>query len=290
MVTKRIIACLTIKDGVVVQSIRFNRYLPVGDPRVAVEFLNSWGIDEIVFLDINASKFKKEPDYQLIREISKKCFVPLTVGGGIQSVSQMKKLIRNGADKISINTAVIQNMKLIKEASEVLGAQSVIASIDAKKNKSGEYEVFINSGKTATGMGPQALAKKVAEYGAGEILLNSIDRDGSKNGYDLALITLVAKEITIPVIACGGAGSPEHFLEAFSLEKLGACAAGNFFHFSEHSVITTKAFLRQNNIDVRLDTYANYSGFEFLNKGRIKKREEKYLDMLRFEHIPKEVI
>ncbi|MBT4445671.1 imidazole glycerol phosphate synthase subunit HisF [archaeon] len=295
MLKKRVIACLVIKNGIVVQSIGFEKYLPVGIPEIAVEFLNSWGIDEIVLLDIDATLENREPDFEMIKRISKKCFVPLTIGGGIKSVAVMKKLIRTGADKIAINSLAVNNPSLISEAAAVLGKQCIVVSIDAKCRKREDgiiwHEVMINNGKEGTGLDVVNFSKKCEELGAGEIIVNSIDNDGSKNGLDIELIRSVSSAVSIPVIAIGGVGHPEHFAEGFIQGNAMAVAAANYFHFTEHSPIIVKEYLMSyTTIRPRHETYINYEGFSFNKYGRIKKREEDYLDKTRFEYHPEEII
>lgn len=294
MLKHRLVACLTLKEGRIVQSIGFEKYLPIGKPEITVEFLNNWGIDEIVVLDINATQERRPIDIELIRKISKKCFVPLTVGGGITTVEEMKELIRNGADKICINASAIKNPKLIQEASQVLGSQCVVVSLDAKKNNHGEYEIFTHSGKKATGINPQDFAQKAEALGAGEIFITSITRDGSKQGYDLELIKEVSCAVSIPVVACGGVGNPSHFVEAIKESTISAVAAGNYFHFTEHSPMITKAFISKcQDAKIRHDTYADYRHFSFMDEKmttRIEKKEDQYLKEIRFKYHPKEVI
>jgi len=289
MLKKRIVALLIVKDGRVVQSIGFKKYLPVGDVGISVEFLNRWGIDEIVLLDIDATNKKVAPDFEKIRKISKKSFAPLTVGGGIKNIDDIKKLVRYGADKISINKIALLDPLIIGRASEIFGSQCIVVSIDVKKRSKG-YEVVSDNGKICTGLNPVDWAKKIEELGAGEILLNSVDKDGSKSGYDLEIIKRVADAVSIPVIAAGGAGHPKHFFEVFEKTGVLSASAGNFFHFTEHSPIVVKSFLRHNGVDVRLDTHADYNDINFSNNGRILKRSEDYLDKLRFEYLPEEII
>ncbi len=290
MLKKRIVATLIIKDRRVVQSIGFNKYLPVGRADISAEFLNKWGIDEIVLLDIDATAQDKKPDIDLITQVSKKSLAPLTVGGGIKSVGEIRKLIRYGADKVSINKEAIKNPNIIREASKIFGSQCIVVSIDVKKIKGG-YEVYSDSGRVPTGLNPIEWAKEVERLGAGEILLNSIDKDGLKSGYDIKIIKEITGAVSIPVIALGGAGHPKHFLEVLEEGDAMAAAAGNFFHFTEHSPITVKAYLFKKNIDVRIDTYADYEGTSFIEgSGRIKKRPEDYLNKLRFEYISDEII
>lgn len=290
MLKKRIVASLIVKNNWVVQSIGFNRYLPVGRPDISVEFLNNWGIDEIILLDIDATKQNRKPNFNLVTNISKKNFVPLTVGGGIKNLNSIQKLVHYGADKISINKAALINPQIIRKASEVFGSQCIVVSVDIKK-RNGRYEVYSDSGKKSTGLNPVKWAKEIERLGAGEILLNSIDKDGSKLGYDLKIIKTVVDSVSIPVIACGGAGHPRHFLEVFIKANVSAAAASNFFHFEEHSPIIVKSYLLQNKVDVRLDSYADYKDINFIKEsGRITKRSDNYLDKLRFEYLPEEII
>lgn len=290
MEKRRLIGCLVVKDGLVVQSINFQKYFPVGRPEIAIEFLNGWGIDEIVLLDIDATAQGRPPDFAMVERVAQKCFVPLTVGGGIHSLEDMRRLIRFGADKIAINTAAIETPNLIREASAILGNQCIVISMDVRKNKKGKYEVYRDSGQTPTALHPVDFAQRVEKLNAGEIFLTSIERDGSKKGYDLELIRMVSEAVSIPVIACGGVGHPKHFVEGFKEGQAMAIAAANYFHFTEHSVTVTKAFLKEHGIEVRLDSYATYEDFDFDETGRIAKRNEKYLEKLRFEYQPKEVI
>lgn len=290
MLKKRIIACLIIKSGIVVQSIGFRRYLPVGRPSVAIEFLNSWGVDEIVLLDIDAPAEGRAPNYRLVAEASEYSLVPLTVGGGIRSVNDMRETLRSGADKICINQAAIKNPELIREGAAIFGSQCIIVSMDVRRNDRGEAEIFLDSGRKPSGLDPFQFALKAEQLGAGEFLLNSIDRDGSKKGYDLELVRKLTESVGIPVIICGGVGHPGHFLEGFRAGNVSAVAAANFFHFTEQSVITAKSFLKRSGTDIRLDTYADYSSHRFEEDGRISKRSDEELAELIFEYIPKEVI
>lgn len=274
MLAKRIIGSLILQDGVVVQSIGMSRYLPVGSPEVAVEFLDQWGADEIVVLEIGERRARQEPDFALVEALSKKCSVPLSIGGGINSLDTMRRLIQGGADKLVINRAALERPEIISEAAAVFGNQCIIVSIDVQKG--GE---------------PQAVAQAVAAatLGAGEILLRSAERDGAKSGYDVALVRAVANAVSVPVIAAGGCGAPQHIAEVFEAGAE-AAAVGNYFHFTEQSVNTTKAALRAQGVPVRLDTYADYQGFAFDKSGRPAKRDDAYLEKLRFEYHPPEII
>lgn len=290
MLKKRIVVSLVIKNGMVVQSIGFSKYLPIGRVDISVEFLSRWGIDEIVLLDIDATSQNRKPDFEMVTNASRKSFVPLTVGGGIDSLEDIRKLVHYGADKVSINKIALTNPKIIKEASEIFGAQCIVVSMDVKKNNN-HYEVYSDNGKNPTGLNPVEWAKEIEKLGAGEIFLNSIDRDGSKLGYDLRIIKDVADSVSIPVIACGGAGHPKHFLEVLTKTGASAAAAGNFFQFTEHSPMTVKSYLLQNKVNVRLDSYANYKGVNFMREsGRIAKRADDYLEKLRVKYIPDEII
>jgi len=286
----RVIGCLIVKGGIVVQSTGFRSYLPVGRPEIAVEFLNSWGIDEIVLLDIDATREGRGPDIGLVARASKCGLVPLTVGGGIRHIDDIRDLIHAGADKVSINKAALLTPVLVREAAAVFGSQCIVVSIDARQNSPRKWEVYSDGGRVATGKEPWTWAREVERLGAGEIFLTSVDRDGGFNGYDLELISRVAGAVTIPVIVCGGAGHPKHFLEALGIDGVSAVAAGNFFHFTEHSVVVAKAYLKAVGIDIRLDTYPTYGEAEFAENGRILKKPDPVLEELIFEFIPKEVI
>jgi cyclase len=280
---------LIIKQGIVVQSIKFRQYLPVGVPTIAVEYLNRWGIDEIVLLDIDATPQKRRPRYEKVVEYSKYCQVPLGVGGGITEISDIENLIRSGADKVVINTGALENPDLINQGARLFGNQSIVVAIDVRQCNQERYEVFTHSGTRPTGTDPFEWAKIAEDRGAGEIFLNSIDRDGSKKGYDLELIENMVAAVSIPVIVCGGVNHPRHFLEAMNF-NVSALAAANFYHYSEHSAIATKSFLKQAGLDSRLDTYAMYDGCNFDEAGRVAKIEDGVLEKLRFESIPEEVI
>lgn len=256
---------------------------------MAVEFLSQWGIDEIAVIDISATAKNRGPNFSLIAQASKKCFTPLSVGGGIRGIADMRKLNQLGAEKIIINNLALREPEIITQAAEIFGSQFVVISIDAKK-VGNAYEVFSDQGQRPTGLAPAALAKKVESMGAGEIFLNCIDRDGAKIGFASELINEVAEKVRIPVIACGGAGQALDFYEVAKKTKASAIAAGNFFHFTEHSPIVLKSFLKGKGLPIRLETYAQYDGAAWDQLGRLNKRAEKYLDKLRFMHLPEEII
>ncbi len=289
MLKTRIVAVLVIKGGIVVQSVGFKRYLPIGSPAVAIEFLNNWGIDEIVCLDIDATREGRGPQFDAISTYTKHCQVPLAVGGGIKDLDDIRRTIYAGADKIVINTSAVKNPKLLSEGARQFGNQCIVASIDARRLATGKYEAFIEGGSQPAGDTPASLAKRFEECGAGEILLNSIDQDGSKKGYDLELIREVVSKVNIPVVVCGGVNHPRHFQDAACLEVSGLAAA-NFFHYYEHSVTTVKRYLKNTNANIRLDTYFDYHGFSFDDSGRLRKKDDALLEKLYVEFTPQEVI
>jgi imidazole glycerol-phosphate synthase subunit HisF len=213
----------------------------------------------------------------------------LAVGGGIKEADDIKRAIQVGADKVVINTAALGNPELISEGARLLGDQCIVVSIDAKQVSAGRYEIRTHSGTRSTGLNPAEFARKAQEYGAGEILLTSIDRDGSQQGYDLDLIRQVVAAVKIPVIVCGGAGHPRHFQEAIRL-GVSAVAAANFFHYWEHSVTTVKSYLKAADANIRLDSYVTYQGFDFDERGRLAKKEDFSLEKLFVEYTPEERI
>ncbi len=288
MLKKRITANLVVKNGLVVQSIGFRKYLPVGKPSVAIEFLNQWGIDEIIMTDISASSNGKGPDFNLIRNSTKKCFVPLTIGGGITHVDHIKELMQCGADKISLNQSALNKPELITEAAHIFGNQCVVVSIDGISTENG-YRVYDYLNKKVTSFTPGKFALENQQLGAGEILINSVDRDGSYLGYDLKLIDEVCNQVNIPVIACGGAKNANDMIEALKLTSASAISAGNFFHFTEHSVNITKAIIKKE-LDVRIETHANYAESMFDSNFRLLKKEDQLLEQLLYLHIEKEII
>jgi cyclase len=290
MLKKRLIPCLISKDGLIVQSINFRQYLPIGRVKIAIEFVAKWDVDEIILLDISATRDGKKPDFELVSLISERCFVPLTLGGGIHDISDIKNLIRAGADKIVINSESLSNPDFIRKSSVVFGSQCIVVSVDVKRHSDGRYEVYGDSGSNPTGLDPVEWAVRVQELGAGEIFLNSIDRDGSKLGYDLDLVKMITGAVKIPVIACGGVGKMEHLVEGITVGKASAVAAANIFQYIEHSTIIAKAYLLRAGIDIRLDTLAKYEDFTFDETGRILKKKDSELDEIWFERHIKEIL
>ncbi|MCM8765798.1 MAG: imidazole glycerol phosphate synthase subunit HisF [Candidatus Omnitrophica bacterium] len=251
MLAKRIIPCLDVKDGRVVKGINFINLRDAGDPVEQAKIYNREGADELVFLDITASFEKRSPLIEVIKHTAEQVFIPLTVGGGIRNLEDIRLLLSSGADKVSINTSAVKNPRLIKLAAKEFGSQCIVVAIDAKRNSKLGWEVYINGGRTPTGLDAIAWAKKVFALGAGEILLTSMDRDGTKLGYDLELTKRIVKAVKIPVIASGGAGNLRHLYEAFKIAKVDAVLAASIFHYGEYFISQAKAYLRRRGIPVR---------------------------------------
>lgn len=288
MLKKRIAAVLVVKDDIVVQSVGFQRYLPVGKPAIAVEFLNQWGIDEIILLDITASRKGRQPNFALVRSLAQHCRVPLTVGGGITHLAHIHELMHCGADKVAFNQAALHHPDLLTEAARVFGDQCIVASIDARWAGNG-YRVYDYLIGQTLALSPSDLASRLQAIGAGEILLNSVDRDGMKSGFDLDLINQTADAVTVPLIVCGGAGVPAHFLDVLEKTSASAIAAANFFHFFEHSVTITKALTQQHSA-IRHETHALYQDNDLDAMGRLLKKPDTTLEALLYLKIEKEVI
>jgi len=253
MLSKRIIPCLDVKDGRVVKGVNFVNLKDAGDPVDVAEEYNRAGADEIVFLDITASYEKRDIMIDVVKRTSEKVFIPLTVGGGIRTVDDFRRILRAGADKISINSEAVKNPDLIKDASKKFGSQCVVVAIDAKRRDDNTgFDVYINGGRVNTGYDVLEWAKKVESLGAGEILLTSMDADGTKNGYDIELTCMVAEKVNIPVIASGGAGNKEHFKEVFTEAKADAALAASLFHYGELKISELKSYLKENQIPVRM--------------------------------------
>jgi len=251
MLTKRIIPCLDVKDGRVVKGINFVNLKDAGDPAENAKIYNDEGADEIVFLDITASVEERKTMVDVVKKVAKKVFMPLTVGGGIQTLKDISDLLNSGCDKISINTKAVKDPEFVKKASDKFGSQCIVVAIDAKQKKD-LWEVFINGGRIATGLDAVEWAKKVEVLGAGEILLTSMDRDGTKDGYDIEITKRISEAVGIPVIASGGCGSKEHFYEALTAGKADAALAASVFHFREISIKAVKVYLRTKGVAVRI--------------------------------------
>lgn len=253
MFTKRIIPCLDVKDGRVVKGINFVDLRDAGDPvSVAAEY-DKAGADELVFLDITASSDHRNTVVDMVRAVAKQVFIPFTVGGGIRTVEDFRMLLREGADKISVNSAAIDRPELISEAADKFGSQCVVLAIDAKKRENGEgYTIYKHGGRLDCGIDCIEWAIEGEKRGAGEILLTSMDCDGTKNGYDNELLALVSEAVNIPVIASGGAGTKEHFYDAFTKGKADAALAASLFHFGELEIKDLKGYLKEKGVPVRI--------------------------------------
>ena len=253
MHTKRIIPCLDVKDGRVVKGVNFVNFRDAGDPAEVAAAYDQAGADEVVFLDITASADSRATQLEWVRQVASKVFIPFTVGGGIRTVEDFKAILREGADKISINSAAIMNPQLISDAADKFGSQCVVVAIDAKKREDGSgWNIYKNGGRVDMGMDAVEWAVKAEKMGAGEILLTSMDGDGTKAGYDIALTKAIAESVSIPVIASGGAGKLEHFYEALTEAKAEAVLAASLFHYKELEINQVKEYLREKGVSVRL--------------------------------------
>ncbi|MDR3491493.1 MAG: imidazole glycerol phosphate synthase cyclase subunit [Gammaproteobacteria bacterium] len=289
MLKTRVIGTVLVKNNIAVQSIGFNQYLPIGIPEIAINYLDRWGVDEIIVLHLDGRENKLPPTVEQVKSYAAQCQVPLTVGGGITDVSHIKQIIRSGADKVVINSSLIIHPEIIPEGKELFGQQSIVVSIDAKRQNNNTFIAYTHSGRTSTNLTAHSLAKRAVELGAGEIFINSIDQDGSKKGFDLELIRSVVKDIDVPIIACGGAGHPKDIQMAMHCGAA-AVAIGNMFHFTEHSVTTVKQYLKSLSEPIRLDSSFQYQDFSFDIHGRPAKLNDNVLDSLRFQYIKEEEI
>ncbi|MBI2045164.1 imidazole glycerol phosphate synthase subunit HisF [Candidatus Pacearchaeota archaeon] len=252
MLKVRVIPTLLWKDVGLVKGIGFDSWRRVGPILPAIKVYNTRQVDELIIVDILATNEKRRPDFDSVRDFSADCFVPLTVGGGITSLSDVRELLRAGADKVCINTAAYNNINLVTEISNAFGAQCVVASIDAKKNYSGDYECYSNSGKVPRGISAAEWAERVEKAGAGEILLTSIERDGSHRGFDLELIKSVTSRVKIPVIAAGGADTPKDFIKPVLEAGASAVSAASIFHYTQYTPLDVKIEMSKHGIPVRL--------------------------------------
>lgn len=252
MITKRIIPCLDVKDGRVVKGVQFVQLRDAGDPVELAKFYNEQGADELVFLDISASHEGRKTMVEVVEKVAAQLAIPFTVGGGIHSLDDIKMILRAGADKVSLNTAAVRNPQLITEGADFFGAQCIVVAIDAKYDETiGSWRVYTHGGRNATDLEVVEWAKEAVRRGAGEILLTSMDCDGEKNGFDIALTRAVSEAVSVPVIASGGAGSAGHFLEAFVDGKADAALAASIFHYKETSVKEVKAYLKERGVNIR---------------------------------------
>jgi cyclase len=253
---KRIIPCLDVDRGRVVKGVQFVDIRDAGDPVEVARRYNEQGADEITFLDITASSEDRATTYDTVERMASQVFIPLTVGGGVRTVDDIRRLLNAGADKVSINTAAIHNPDFVREAAERFGSQCIVVAIDAKRvsadNEPGRWEIFTHGGRKPTGIDAVAWAKKMADYGAGEILLTSMDRDGTKNGFDLGVTRAISDAINIPVIASGGVGNLQHLVDGVKQGGADAVLAASIFHFSQHTIPEAKQFMADQGVVVRL--------------------------------------
>jgi cyclase len=251
MLKIRIIPCLDVKDGRVVKGVNFVDLIDAGDPVEQARVYDKAGADELTFLDITASSENRDTLYGVVQRTAEQCFMPLTVGGGVRAVEDIRKLLLAGADKVSINTAAVKTPEFVREAAEKFGSQCIVVAIDAKQVAPGRFEIFTHGGRTATGLDAVAWASRMAEYGAGEILLTSMDRDGTRAGYDIPLTRAIADAVPVPVIASGGVGSLEHMVAGVKEGHASAVLAASIFHFGQFTIAQAKAFLAKADIPVR---------------------------------------
>ncbi len=252
MYTKRIIPCLDVNGGRVVKGINFVNLIDAGDPVETAKAYDKAGADELVFLDITASSDKRDTVVDMVRRVAEQVFIPFTVGGGIRTIDDFKKILREGADKVSVNTAAIMNPDLIADAADKFGSQCVVLAIDAKRRPDGGWNIYKNGGRVDMGIDAVEWAMKAVELGAGEILLTSMDCDGTKAGYDLELTRTIADNVNVPVIASGGAGTLDHFYDAFETGHADAALAASLFHFKELEIMEVKKYLAGRDIPVRM--------------------------------------
>ena len=252
MLKKRIIPCLDVKDGKVVKGVNFINLVDAGDPTEQAVVYDNQGADEICFLDITASSENRDVILSAVSKTAKKISIPFTVGGGIRSLNDINRLLSNGADKVSINTAAVENKNLIKESAEKFGSQCIVVAVDAKLVKENKWEIFTHGGRRSTGKDALAFVQEVETLGAGEILLTSMDRDGTKKGYDINLTRTICSSVNIPVIASGGVGKLEHFFDGFKEGLASAALAASIFHYGEYTVSEVKQYLDSKDIPVRI--------------------------------------
>ncbi|MDA2919789.1 imidazole glycerol phosphate synthase subunit HisF [Desulfobacterota bacterium AH_259_B03_O07] len=252
MLSKRIIPCLDVKDGRVVKGVKFLNLRDAGDPVEIAKRYSDEGADEITFLDITASHEKRRIMIDVVKRTASEVFVPLTVGGGVRTLEDVRNLLLAGADKVAINTAAVKDPEIVKKASNKFGSQCIVVAIDAKNVSDSTWEVYTHGGRNPTGINAVEWAKRVEMFGAGEILLTSMDMDGTKSGYDLKLTEAVSRTVGIPVIASGGAGNLKHLYDGITLGEADAVLVASIFHYGEYSISEAKEFLMQNGIEIRI--------------------------------------
>ncbi|MEL7649568.1 MAG: imidazole glycerol phosphate synthase subunit HisF [Sedimentibacter sp.] len=252
MLARRIIPCLDVRNGRVVKGKNFKDIQDVDDPARLGKYYSDSGADELVFYDITASNEERKTSLEFVRQVAHEINIPFSVGGGVSTLDDFKFILRSGADKVSVNSSAVRNPNLIKEAAERFGNQCVVLSIDAKKNEQGSWSVYVKGGREKTELDAVEWAVRGVELGAGEIVVNSIDEDGMKNGYDLELLKKITDAVNVPVIASGGAGKMEHFLEAVKYADADGILAASVFHFGEINIMDVKKYLKENGVEVRL--------------------------------------
>ncbi|MGB5824074.1 MAG: imidazole glycerol phosphate synthase subunit HisF [Proteocatella sp.] len=252
MLAKRIIACLDVRNGRVVKGTKFQDIKDVDSPEKLGKFYSENGIDELVFYDITASNEERKTSLEFVEKVAQVINIPFSAGGGVNTLEDFKFILRKGADKVSVNSAAVRNPQLISEASQAFGAQCVVLSMDVKKNEEGSWSVYVKGGREKTDLDAVEWAVKAVQLGAGEIVVNSIDEDGMKNGYDIELLKKITDAVNVPVIASGGAGKKEHFLEAILQANVDGVLAASVFHFGEIKVSELKAYLKANEVEIRI--------------------------------------
>lgn len=252
MLARRIIPCLDVRNGRVVKGKNFQDIKDVDDPARLGKYYSDSGADELVFYDITASNEERKTSLEFVKKVAYEINIPFSVGGGVSTIEDFKYILRSGADKVSVNSSAVKNPNLIKEASERFGNQCVVLSIDAKKNNEGSWSVYVKGGREKTSLDAVKWAVKGVELGAGEIVVNSIDEDGMKNGYDLELLKKITDSVNVPVIASGGAGKYEHFLEAVKCADADGILAASVFHFGEIKIMDLKKYLKENGVEIRM--------------------------------------
>lgn len=252
MLKTRIIPCLDVKDGRVVKGVNFVDLIDAGDPVEQARVYDAQGADELCFLDITASSDNRATLYDVVSKVAEQCFMPLTVGGGVRTLDDIRKLLLAGADKVSINTAAVHNPEFVRQAAEKFGAQCIVVAIDAKSVAPGKFEIFTHGGRNATGIDAVAWAERMVSYGAGELLITSMDRDGTKQGFDIPMTRTIADAVSVPVIASGGVGHKDHFVTGVTEGHASAVLAASVFHFGTYSINDVKTHMQHAGVPVRL--------------------------------------
>ncbi len=252
MLKIRIIPCLDVKDGRVVKGVNFVDLIDAGDPVEQARFYDSEGADELTFLDITASHEDRDTIYDVVRGTAERCFMPVTVGGGVRNVGDIRKLLLAGADKVSINTAAVSEPEFVRQAAAKFGSQCIVVAIDAKRTGQGKFEIFTHGGRKGTGIDAVDWARRMAEYGAGELLLTSMDRDGTKQGFDVEITRAIADAVPVPVIASGGVGTLDHLVAGVREGHASAVLAASIFHFGTYTIAEAKQFMAEAGVPVRI--------------------------------------